>query len=312
LVVYEVSHSAQDGLYVFDTSTGSGGFETDQPSGSSGWGSPDLNQVGEVAYRASVAGSCEWVVWDGTTAAVRAAEVGLDPGSLYSLLYPPSFNDHGQVAGKARLGAAGQVGDEQPDHILLFDATGTLTLVAEDRDSSPTSPYLGFDDTVSLDDVGRVAFVALRDDGHREVVLSDGFTPTLIATDALPEIASIEASAVAAGSGGLVAFRGVDAAGLEAIAIGDGADLVRLIGEHDLVATDLGTARVDRPDPGPVLDGAITVSPGGDVAFHATLTAPDNPQLDWGRGVFVLLRAGLLFDEGFESGTTAAWSSASP
>lgn len=312
MVIYEVSHSAQDGLYFVDTSTGANGFETDLPAGASGWGSPEQNAVGEVGYRAVLGGSYEWVTWDGSTAAVQAAEVGLDPGSPYSLLFPPSFNDRHQMAGKVRLGELGQVGDERPDQIRIFDADGSSTLVAEDQDSNPSAPYLGFDDTVSLNDAGWVAFVALRDDGHREVILSDGFSSRLVASEALPEIGSIEASPVAASSGGLVAFRGVDAGGLQAVAVGDGTELVRVVGEHDLVATDLGTARVDRPDPGPVFDGALSVSPGGDLAFHATLTAPDNPQLDWGRGVFVVLRAGLLFDEGFEPGTTAAWSSTTP
>ena len=312
MVVYELSHVTPEGLYFYDTRTGAGGFETDQPAGASGWGSPELNAVGEVGYRAVLGGSYAWVTWDGAAAAVQAAEVGLDPGSPYSLLFPPSFNDRRQMAGKVRLGALGQVGDERPDQIRIFDADGSSTLVAEDQDSNPSSPYLGFDDTVSLNDAGWVAFVALREDGHREVILSDGFSSRLIASEALPEIGSIEASPVAASSGGLVAFRGVDAGGLQAVAVGDGTQLVRVVGEHDLVATDFGTARVDRPDAGPVFDGAVSLSPGGDLAFHATLTAPDNPQLDWGRGVFVIVRAGLLFDEGFEPGTTEAWSSTTP
>ena len=63
-----------------------------------------------------------------------------------------------------------------------------------------------------------------------------------------------------------------DAAGLDAVFVGDGRRLVRLVGEHDLVATDLGTGRIDQNDGSVTFGGSPAIDPAGSVAFAATLS----------------------------------------
>ncbi len=239
---------------------------------------------------------------------MHVADANLDFGSPYSYLFTPSFNDSRDIAGKVRLGAAGQVGESQPDQVRVFSNDGTSVLIAEDQDSNPVSPYTRFDNSVSLTNAGPVAFVATLASGDRAVVLSDGNTDTVIASEAMADISEIEYFGPAANSQGLVAFRAKDGADLRAIFAGDGTNLWKVIAEHDLVTTDLGEARIDQHDSSPVFGGSPTINADGSIAFNAGLTPPDNNQVEWGSGIFVAYRSSLLFADGFETGDTSAWS----
>jgi hypothetical protein len=313
MIVFEINYYSPDGLYYYDTVTSDSGILTDLPFGAGGWGSPTINLSGEVGYRAKFGTSYAWVSYDGVSAvATHVADVNLDFQSPYSYLFTPSFNDSRMIAGKVRLGSAGQTGNERPDQIRVFASDGSSSLIAEDHDSNPGSSYTGFDNSVSLTGNGKVAFVATLDSGHRAVILSDGTTPVEIASEALPAVSEIEWFGVAANGTGLVAFRGVDDSGLQAIFVGDGTTLERVIGEHDLVPTDLGTARIDQHDSSPVFGGSITINEAGALAFNAGLTPPDDDQVEWGSGIFVAYPAQPIFSDGFESGDTTEWSNVVP
>ena len=58
--------------------------------------------------------------------------------------------------------------------------------------------------------------------------------------------------------------------------VGDGTALVRVVGEHDLVETDLGTARIDQNDNSVVFGGSVDINDRGDLAFNAALTPPSS------------------------------------
>ena len=60
-----------------------------------------------------------------------------------------------------------------------------------------------------------------------------------------------------------------------------------MIGEHDLVPTDLGTARIDQNDSSVVFGGNVAINDHGDIAFNAALTPEDNDQIEWGSGMFI-------------------------
>jgi len=128
-----------------------------------------------------------------------------------------------------------------------------------------------------------------------------------IASEEDAEVSEIEFFHAVANDAGLVAFRGKDGAGLQAIFAGDGTDLVRVIGEHDLVTTDLGSGRIDQHDSSVVFGGALSINEGGDIAFSAGLTPFDDNQVEWGSGVFIAVGDGLIFADGFEGGNTTAW-----
>ena len=312
-IVFELTYTSPAGLYYYDTVSTQSGIETNLPIGASGWGSPEINAMGEIGYRASFSGDYAWVSYDGVSStATHVADASLDLQSPYSYLFTPSFNADREIAGKLRLGAAGQVGESQPDQIRVFASDGSSVLIAEDQDSDPGSLYTRFDNSVSLTDTGWVAFVAEIASGARVVVLSDGTTTVDIASEEMAGLSEVEFFGASASSSGLVAFRGVDDSGLQAIFVGDGSELVRLIGEHDLVTTDLGIGRIDQHDSSVVFGGSPSINAAGDVAFNAALTPADDNQVEWGSGIFVARTEIALFADGFESGDTAAWAASVP
>jgi hypothetical protein len=287
-IVYEQIFSSNDGLYYHDGRTGMGGLLTKRPLGASGWGSPGVNSANEVGYRASFLGDYAFVSYAGeTNPPVHAAMVDIEPSSPYSFLFTPSFNELRQIAGKVRLGAAGQTGNSQPDEIRVFNVDGSSTLIVEDRDGDAGSPFLGFDNSVFLTDVGLVAFNA-DVSGGRGVYISDGTTTTPIALTSGPDISNLEFFAPAANNRGMVAFRAFDETGLRAVWAGDGTTLRRIATEHDIVPSDLGPARIDQETTSsPVFGGGVSINECGDVTFHCGLAPPENNQVEWGSGAYV-------------------------
>ena len=139
------------------------------------------------------------------------------------------------------------------------------------------------------------------------------FTPNGSSVDAV-EIARVEASgtirdiesfAPSMNNNGLVVFRARDANG-QAIYVGDGTSLVRVIGKEDAVATDLRPGRIgqhiDDPSAWPIFSGAPAINDAGDIAFIAALHPDGDSQIEWGTGVFVASAAAdSIFSDGFDS-----------
>ena len=167
------------------------------------------------------------------------------------------------LAGKVRLGG---LGGDQPDEIRRYNADGSFVVLAVDDDSDPLSPFTGFDNGIGLSPDGRAAFVANTATG-RGVYLADGSAITTIATTDDAEISGIDFFGPAVNGNGWVAFRAFDAAGLRAIYVGDGIELRRVVGEHDLVPTDLGEGRIDQHDTSPVFGGSVDINASGDDAL---------------------------------------------
>ena len=63
--------------------------------------------------------------------------------------------------------------------------------------------------------------------------------------------------------------------------------MTRLVGEHDLMPTDLGLGRIDQHDGSVTFGGAVAINARGDVAFNAALTPADNNQIEWGSGMII-------------------------
>ncbi len=278
--------SSPEGVFFYDTSDSSSGLLTTLPFGASGWSTPQINDAGQLGFRAIFSGRNAWASVEGNASAIHASEVDLDPQSPYSFLFTPAFNNSRQIAGKVRLGPAGQFGEDRPDQIVLTDADGSVQIIAEDQDSDPESSFTRFNNSVAVTDDGRVAFIAGLAKGGRGLYLSDGTTTVEIANTNSDPIDDIDFFSPAVNNAGVVVFRAFDATG-RAIYVGDGDTLVRLVGEHDLVMTDLGMGRIDQNDNSPVLGGSPSINNNGDVAFQATLTPPDNNQIEWGSGVFL-------------------------
>lgn len=287
LVLFEQTFTSPDGIFFYDDADASSGLLTDQPIGASNWGSPIVNASGNAGFRASFLGDNAFYAWNGVSATLYAADVDLVASSPYSFLFTPSYNDADQIASKVRVGGPGQIGNDRPDEIRVFNADQSSALIATDDDGDPTSPYSGFDNSVALLNDGRVAFIASLVGGGRGVFLSDGTTTIEIATTADPDLNDIEFFGPAANDDGLVVFRGFDATGFRAVWIGDGTDLAIVVREHDVIATDLGPGRVDQNDNSPVFGGKPSINASGAVAFNCTLTPENDNQIEWGSGVYI-------------------------
>jgi hypothetical protein len=276
---------------------------TQLPIGTSYWAAIEVNDSGEVGYQANFAAGRAWVSFASGATAIHATDSAALGSSPYSYIFTPSFNNARQIAGKVSVTTFDQ------QEIRVFESNGSSSLVAQNDELDVSSPYASFNNSVALTNDGRVAFIAQLAAGGTGLYLSDGVTTVEIATTADPEISSFEYFAPSVNDAGQVAFRAVDGAGLQTIFVGDGISLERVVTEHDLLPTDLGTGRVDQNNAtDSVFGGAPALAPSGDVAFVAALTPPDNDQIEWGSGVFVA-RAGL-FRDGFESGDPSHWSTA--
>lgn len=278
LIVWPLNTFPSPSLQKYDVSTASGGLFTDQPFGASSFASVVINDSSQVGYRATFSGSVNgWYSWQSGAAVPHAQQ-----GAAYAFLFSPHMNNARQLAGKTTTTGA-------QDQIRRINVDGTNTLIAVDRDTNITSPYTGFDASrPAITDDGRVAFIATLFAGGRGVFLSDGTTTTTIATTTSGQgVSDIEFFPPDVNNQGQVVFRAKDANGLRAVWVGDGVTLRRVIGEHDIVPSDNGPARIDQNDSSPTFGGAPTINDDGDVVFHCTLTPPDNNQIEWGSAIYI-------------------------
>ena len=270
-----------EGVYVYDPVTGNSTLRV--PVGGSfgiqNFGDPQINASGQIGCRVDLGSAQAFVTDDAGTQSLYAQE-GVD-GVGY--LFLAEFNDAGQLAGKVRLGG---IDESRPDEIRRYEPGGGYTTIAVDQDSDSGSIFTRFGNGVSLSNSGWVAFVGRTSVGDG-IYVSDGVTLRTIATVADPDINSIDFFYPSVNDDGLCAFRAFDGAGLRVIFAGDGTSLERVVTEHDILPTDLGDARVDQNDSSPVFGGNPAINNRGDVAFAATLTPPDNNQIEWGTGLFV-------------------------
>lgn len=297
-IVFRQSFSDLDGVYSCNAGTGEVVRVTAGPIGASSWDTPEINDAGQIGYRAGFAGSGQaWVSLDGSSFAFHATEIGIDVNSLYDFLFTPSFDNLRRMAGVVRRADA----DSANREIRLFDSEGESTLIARNTVLDPTSPYASFDNSVGLNDAGQVAFIAASA-GVRAVFRSDGAQTTEIARVGVAGLTGVEFFAPAINAGGLVAFRGTDANG-QAIFVGDGKTLLRVIGRGDMVTTDQGEGQIGQHDDSPVFGGGVAINDNGDIAFTASLHPAGNNQVEWGTGVFVAyaeIDDDTIFADGFE------------
>jgi hypothetical protein len=288
VAVFALTDSSANGVYRYDPSgTPRVSLRTVEPLGASDWGTPMINRLGHLGFRASFGAGRATYGFDGVTARRVATETALDAASPYSFLFNPALNDSDQLASKVRLGPG--LGNERPDEIQRWSSDGSIMVIARDLDADAASPYVSFDASKpSLNNRGQVAFIAEKVDGLRAVLLSDGATTTQIAVEGSDGVAEIEFFSPSCNDAGLVGFRALGSDGLSALWVGDGITLRRVVGEHDVIGSDLGDARVDQEiDGDPVFSGSPQMNANGDLAFSLGLTPPADDQVEWGTAVYV-------------------------
>lgn len=229
----------------------------------------------------------------------------IDPSSPHNYLYSPSMNNQRVIAGKVNVGLGS---DYTKAEIRLFEADGKSTRVIADNVLDPLSPFDRFDNSLAINDNNAVA-VSLRiaDGGVRAVYRFDGDEAIEIArVGAAGPILEIDSFAPAINNNGLVAFRARDAQG-QAVYVGDGESLVRVLGNGDTIVTDLGEGQLGQNvTSSPVFGGAPGINNNGDIIAVAGLHPAGNNQIEWGSGVIVIPAVlpddDTIFVSNFENG----------
>lgn len=297
-VVWAQTDTPADGIYGWEPVGDTVTLITSEPLGTSSWGTVRINDSGTLGYRATfgAGGGRAWVSRTaGGGVGIHAAEASIQPGSPWDFLFTPSFNDAGQIAGKALRVAGG-------NQIIRTGSDGNFDVLVSDQAADGASPFSSFDNSPVVNDNGDIGFIATAS-GQRGVWFSDGTTAVKLAGEAEDGIGDIEFFGPAIDNQGRVVFRAFDAAtGRRAIWLAEaGQSPQRMIGAGDLVESDLGPARIDSPS-GIEFSGGVTINGSGEVAYIAVLTAPDNVNDVYGLGVFrQAFAADLLFADGFES-----------
>ena len=265
------------GLYTTQVGTVGGSFLTNRPFGATAFTSAEVNDAGDVSFRARFGfNGTAFVRVNPSNSAVDvyASEQGLDPTSPYSFLFTPSFNNTGQIGGKVQL--AGTSSDE----LRIFEPDGSSTLIVN------TGTFGPIDNGNDINDAGQVAFVGERA-GVRGVFVGDGSSIVTVAEEGDLGITDIEFFSPAINNSGLVAFRGKDERGQIAIYVGDGTDLVKLVTIGDTLpgAGIFDDVIAGRPDGLTAFGGGVAINDLGEVAFSVQVNDGFGTLL--GTGVYV-------------------------
>lgn len=288
-LIWEQLRSPSNGIWHYNAAQNTTSLLTTSPYGSCGWAGLTINDHGSVGFRAKFAEAYGYACYhlEPPTTATLALMSNLDNSSIYSFLFMPAFNNQAKIAAKVRLGQPGDIGNERPDQIRIFDQDGDSKLIVADRNYDPELPYQSFDNSVAFNDNGQVAFIASLNSGQRGVFRFDQQGVQAIALEGNNEIARIERFPPKLNNLGLTMFRAVDSQGLRAIWAGDGINLYLVVREQELLPTDLGILKLARPDQGAVFIGTPDLNDQGEIVFAASLSDPKDTRIGFGAGVFV-------------------------
>jgi hypothetical protein len=205
----------------------------------------------------------------------------------FSFLATAAPTDDGRIAGRVFNDTQPSTGNDQ---IRLFSADGSSTLILSEGQTVPgmTGTITSFSNSVAANANGWVTAVA-NVGGKSTVLASDGTTVRIIANVDSPMVSAIDAFAPSINAAGLVAFRGKEEDGDDAIFVGDGLGaLVRVIGERDVVNTDLGLAQLGQEtSANPTFAGGIVLNNLNQVAFTTGVYPQGDNQTEWGTAIFV-------------------------
>lgn len=293
-------------LYLYDADAGTAGAIGTLPVIPNSYGNPCVNEAGDIGFQASFSSGRALAARIGGNTTIYTGDAGTAPGSPYTYLYTPSFNHAGTIAAKVATSSDLFTNVE----IRTFSADGSSQLILANTSTDAQSPYSRFDNSLALADDGVIALVATRaSDNRRVVIRTDGITTTEIAAvDPAGTVRELDSFAPAINDSGWVAFRAKDAGG-QAIYVGDGSALVRVIGNADAVATDLGPGQLGQDNANdPVFAGKPSINANGDIAFVAGVYPEGDNQTEWGSGVFVAYATNavqdIVFADGFEGAAT--------
>ena len=211
---------------------------------------------------------------------VYATDSDLDASSPYSFLYSPDMSRQVATSNPRIAAKVSTIAGFDFEEIRIFESGGTSTLIAVETEIDPASPFSEFvTNSISISDDGsKVAFQANDVDGNSGIYLYNDQlqTTTLIGSEANALVNSIDFFAPDVNDQGMVVFRGDDALGRSSVFAGDGIELIRVGGEGDMIATDIGLRQLGRRDQDFSQSGAPRINNHGDVGWIMQYFDPTN------------------------------------
>ncbi|HXH76747.1 MAG TPA: hypothetical protein VNJ08_17385 [Bacteriovoracaceae bacterium] len=203
-------------------------------------------------------------------------------GERASYIFTPGFNGKGEFAAKMRLGSRGEFAEERPDVVALVNKTGVHVLVS-DINADSASKFTRFNNSVSLNNHGEVALVATTMDNKSCLLLASEASAKVKVCDGEFGIKVIEYFAPQLNDRGSLAFRAFDMYGKRQIYLFKKGDVTpqKLVGEDDLITTDVGETRITFREGFPGLSGNLGLNGLDQIVFHAILG-------ESGAGIFVV------------------------
>lgn len=264
--------ATDDGLYVYDHSTGMTTRVTNGPLGATSYTNPQINDNGIIGLRAKFNSPQALLTYNIASNVFTnyVTETGGDPNSRYSFLYAPAFNNNNRIADEANI--TGQASTLK--ELRIWNPDGSSTLVAS-GDSSSGPMFFAFDNSISMNNHDQVAFTTRTSTSStmRRIVVGDGITTTLFPTvSAGAGFTSIDSFAPSINDHGLVAFRGNDnqSPARDSVFVTDGTTVQRIAGVNDMLMTDTGPRVVS------FLMGGVKINNSGSVVFGVQFTGGGN------------------------------------
>ncbi|MEO5720519.1 MAG: hypothetical protein ABIR71_03485 [Chthoniobacterales bacterium] len=263
---------ADDGLYVYTNATGVTARVTNGPLGATFYTNPQLNDLGLIGTRVKFSTPQALYTYNIATNVFTnyVTETSGDPGSRYSFLYAPAFNNNNRLAAQANI--TGQAATFK--ELRIWNPNGSSILVAS-GDSSTGPTFFAFDNSISMNNRDQVAFITRTSTASsaRRIVVSDGVTTTMFPTISSGNgFTSLDSFAPAINDRGLVAFRGNDsqATARDSVFVTDGVTFQRIAGVNDTLMSDTGPRLVTS------LMGGVRINNEGSVVFGVQFSGGGN------------------------------------
>jgi hypothetical protein len=266
------TNAADDGLYVYNDSTGMTTRVTNGPLGATSYTNPQINDNAIIGMRAKFSSPQALLSYNiaANSFINYVTETAGDPNSRYSFLFAPAFNNNNRLAAEANINGQASTLKE----LRVWNPDGSSTLIAL-GDSNTGPMFFGFDNSISMNNHNQVAFITRTTASNttRRIVVSDGTTTTLFPTvSAGAGFTGIDSFPPSINDHGLVAFRGNDNQGTprDSVFVTNGTTVQRIAGVNDMLMTDTGPRVVS------FLMGAVKINNSGSVAFGVQFSGGGN------------------------------------
>lgn len=209
-----------------------------------------------------------------------------------SYLFKPVVNANGQWLFKMREGEHRDWGNDRSDQIVLLTPnkekpnTYSKTLIAQDKNGMPDSKFVSLDNSPFIAGSGAIVFTAKLESKKKAIILHQDGIQTILAEEGKDGIAEFEMFNPKVNSNGVIAFRAKNTKGLRGIYVATKTEVQRVIGEGDMIPSDLGPQYVMMKQGFPGFAGDVEINDRGDIAFAAVVSSLLDKHL--GDAVYIL------------------------